>query len=513
MLVHPLRLPLVDRLASGMRNFAGWRLVRLDQRGEPLLEEDRGWTTIARVEVRADDELLGYLAAAPAPGRHAPAAEQQPPNELLSTLAELIGAWIGALRLARDNDDELTTLIELTRLMTSSVDLSRILFIACEAAASAVEARGAALWMLDESRTRLVARALFGFPFDTAQVPPIVLSESPADLEASAGDPVILRSISHDPRCRSWPALLRDGADSGLCVGLRSKEQTLGTLHVFADQGTEFSLHSVRLLMAIAGQVSACIEQSSLRRESQAQRRWTRELAAASEVQAALLPRDLPQIDGFELAVHFQPVRAVGGDLYDFIPFGEKDLGIAIGDASGKSVTGALLMATVRGGLRAYVEDHFHISEVLRRLNLAIHQATFGEYFMTLFYGVLNIPSRELTHASAGHDPPLLIQGGRCVDLIGGGVVLGADPRATYPFTRTRIEPGGVLVFSTDGATELASPTGELFGRLRLRDAAIEAAHRSAEGILESILKRLDEFRGSAPIRDDLTLLVLKAKI
>lgn len=510
---HPLKLAAVDRFADSLFRSTGWALLRYDASGEllvaggPKTGHADATPDTTRVDVLVHGEPVGSLGLGQ-PRDAAPT--QKPPVEVLASFAEILGSWVAALRQARDNDDELSTLIEITRLLTSTVELPRVLAVACEAAVRTVEANAAILWLLDTPKLHLVAKAQFHLSDDLLEAHERPLSSSLVDQEALAGDPVIINSVANDERCHDWPEAIRRREHSALCVGLVGRSAPIGVLHVLADPGTEFTIHSTRLLMAIAGQLAACIEQSMLEKERQARRRLSREFAAASVIQSALLPRSIPRPPGIDIAVHFEPRHDIGGDLYDFIAFREDNLGVAIGDASGKSITGALMMATVRGGLHAYVEDHYHISDILRRLNRAIHDATYGEYFMTLFYGVLNLRTRVFTFTNSGHNPPIWRRQGAVTELVGGGTILGADPQSEYPVSTINLSVGDSLVLYTDGLSESLNEAGEQFGPARIQAAAIGAAAGSAQDILDAILNQAIDFRGDIDPHDDLTLLILK---
>ncbi|MFO0947553.1 MAG: GAF domain-containing SpoIIE family protein phosphatase [Planctomycetota bacterium] len=504
---HPLRLPAIANLSRGLASSTGWGLARFDANGQPLegLPQFPSITACpcSPTGIRSDISacfLGGFLGDDDFPA----------PTSLLVSLAELIGGWIAALELAKDSDNELSSLIEITRLLTSSVDLGRILEIVCEAATRATDARSAVLWLLDESRSRLQVVAAFPRDSRLAELPAIDVEKSPLDLDALGGDPVVVHDLTADARVDAWPSQAWHGSRTAMVVGLIGRDGPLGTMHLYSQDQTEFSVHAFQLLTAIANQAATSIEQSALLDDIRAKERLARELAAASEIQAALLPRAIPTFPGIEFAVHFAPCRDVGGDLYDIIPIDKQNIGLAIGDASGKSVTGALMMAMVRGGLHAYVEDIYHISEIVRRLNRSVHKATSGEHFMTLFYGVLNLANSELTYTNAGHNAPLWFHRGRCSELAGGGIVLGADPHCDYHISRVQLIPGDVMVFYTDGLSEMMSHSDELYQKRRIREAVRPVAKKSAREILDAILHDASQFRGEVPPRDDLTVIVMR---
>jgi serine phosphatase RsbU (regulator of sigma subunit) len=506
---HPLSLPVIKKLARSLLASTDWKLLRFDQQRQPIGPETATTPITALLPITVDGVPVGYLGLAREGDTPVDVAAAE---VLLESLAELINGWLSALQLASNSDNELSSLIEITRLLTSSVNLSRILGIVCEAAARSVEAKSAVLWLMDEDHRRLHARSVHPNEEEAADLPVVAVDESPIDLEALGGDPVVVEDVLGDPRTASWPESIRKNSRSAMVVGLIGRNGPLGTLHVHSNEEMEFSIHAIHLLTAIANQAAACIDQATLEEDIRARERLANEVAAASQIQSALLPRGIPSLEGLELAVHFHPSRDIGGDLYDLIPLAETNLGLAIGDASGKSVTGALMMAMVRGGLHAYVEDVFHITDILSRLNRAVHEVTFGEHFMTLFYGVLNLRSLELTYTNAGHNAPLLFHDGRCTELVGGGLVLGADPDSKYTYSQVKLHPGDIVVFYTDGLSESIDGDGNLFHRDRIRAVVRSLVRRPAQEILDGLLAAAHRFRNDEAPHDDLTAIVLRVK-
>lgn len=234
------------------------------------------------------------------------------------------------------------------------------------------------------------------------------------------------------------------------------------------------------------------------------------ELKRAREIQQALLPNNLPQIAGAQIAGAWQPARQVGGDYFDVIKVDEKRIGICVGDVAGKGITAALLMANLQASFRALAKPDATPAEVCASLNSFLCANTAPGKFVTFFYAVLDSATRTLTYENAGHCPGLLLRAnGETERLEGGGAVLGALPEWTYANYEVALRSGDKLVLVTDGITEAENATLEEFGEEQLLHAAREQ-HGSAIEIQRAIMQRVTGFC-EGNFRDDATVVVLVA--
>ena len=156
------------------------------------------------------------------------------------------------------------------------------------------------------------------------------------------------------------------------------------------------------------------------------------ELTSAHEIQAHLLPTNLPQLPGVQVSGAWQPARAVGGDYFDVLSFDQKRLGLCIADVSGKGMGAALLMANLQAAFRAFATEDRQPGALCQQLNRALCASIAPAKFVTFFYGLLDMPKLTFSYANAGHNPPLLLRGDAVISLDGGGVVLGLFPDAEY---------------------------------------------------------------------------------
>ncbi len=233
------------------------------------------------------------------------------------------------------------------------------------------------------------------------------------------------------------------------------------------------------------------------------------ELRMAQDIQQALLPKNLPQLEGWQISHHYRPAREVGGDFYDFHRLSEGRLGVVVGDATGKGVPAALVMATAHSMLRAVAQNCESPGEVLTRTNDPLVMDIPPNMFVTCFYCILEPKSGRLSYANAGHDLPYLHRGGDAEELRARGMPLGLMPEMSYEEKEIVLQRGESVLFYSDGLVEAHDPKGEMFGFPRLR--SLVAEHGTERSLGDSLLEELWSFTGEGwEQEDDITLLTLR---
>jgi sigma-B regulation protein RsbU (phosphoserine phosphatase) len=242
------------------------------------------------------------------------------------------------------------------------------------------------------------------------------------------------------------------------------------------------------------------------------------ELETARKIQEKLLPHEMPQLAGFEIAGTSIPSKQVGGDYFDFLDMGEGKLGIAIADVSGKGIPAALLMANLQASLHAQTFETEKLADVTARINNLLVRSTDSNMFVTFFYGLLNRGKTTFISTNAGHNPPLLLRHDQTIEYLAkGGLVLGFLPDQKYEQQTTTLHPGDILVLYTDGITEARNPEEEtvekkLFGEDRLVQVVKENISLSAREIQSAILRSVTAHTKNTPQGDDITLVVIKSR-
>lgn len=244
------------------------------------------------------------------------------------------------------------------------------------------------------------------------------------------------------------------------------------------------------------------------------QERMADALRQARRIQASILPRGNPEFAGFEICGRNEPMEAVGGDHFDFIPMTDKIMGLAIADVSGHGLPAALQVRDIYMGLRMGLGRDFKIVRTVERLNQIIHLSTLTSRFVSMVYGELE-SSGNFVYVNCGHPAPFRLSADGSTKLLErGGAVLGPIQDATYERGFVKIRPGDLLVLYTDGIVEATcrGETGELeeFGLDRVIETAREHQSESAAEVVDAIFERLEAYCNGAPAEDDRTLIVVK---
>ncbi|MGI9176004.1 MAG: PP2C family protein-serine/threonine phosphatase [Rhodothermales bacterium] len=232
-------------------------------------------------------------------------------------------------------------------------------------------------------------------------------------------------------------------------------------------------------------------------------------LEQAAEIQRSLLPTRAPQVEGFEIAERSQPAEIVGGDLFDYLHFGEEILGVSIGDASGHGLPAALLVRDVVTGLRMGMEEEMKMVYTFRKLNRVIHRSMLSSRFVSLFYSEVE-RNGNLLYVNAGHPPPLLVRGTDVQELTRTGMILGALSELPLRRAYAYMDPGAVLVLYTDGIFERRNGKKEQFEIDRLKALVVQHQEKPPCALVDLIFDEVFAFGEEKAWEDDATVVVIK---
>ena len=298
-------------------------------------------------------------------------------------------------------------------------------------------------------------------------------------------------------------------------VPLISQGKPLGLVNVATADWQFLTDADLHFLSAVAAHLVVALERAHLYEIAEARRiALENELQVARDVQAGLMPREMPRIPGFDLAGAWHPAREVAGDLYAIFPLAEARWGIVIGDVAGKGTAAALYMAMVHGLILSAVLRHRSPATVLAEVNKSILRQSSSGILVSVFLGILDPKRQTIRYANAGHNPPMLRRASGTIEpLARTGALLGAFEEYPLSDATIMLGPGDAVVMYTDGVTEAwpPHPSREHYGINRLT-AAIAAAPRKAGEILAHVEADLKAFVESAPQADDITLVVVAAQ-
>lgn len=278
-------------------------------------------------------------------------------------------------------------------------------------------------------------------------------------------------------------------------------------------QGAEYTGEEFAVLNTLAAQVAPALRVGQMVQERQTQvreqERIEQELRTAQNIQRAFLPREVPDLPGWQLAPYYLPAREVGGDFYDFLAFEDGRLGLVIGDVTGKGIPAALVMTATRTMLRTAAQEKASPGEVLARVNDLLCPDMEAGMFATCFYALLDPASGQLRYANAGHEPPYRHSEGSAAELWATGMPLGMMPGTQYEEYETILSPGESLLFYSDGLVEAHNPAREMFGFPRLM--ACIGEHPGGPELIAFLMEKLALFTGSNwEQEDDVTMMALR---
>jgi phosphoserine phosphatase RsbU/P len=224
-----------------------------------------------------------------------------------------------------------------------------------------------------------------------------------------------------------------------------------------------------------------------------------------------LFPQIVPSIPGIELAGYCRPALGVGGDYYDYFALPDGDLGIAVGDVSGKGIPAALLMASLRASLRAQtMRGERDLAALMENVNTLGYESSAVNKYATFFYGQYSPASRLLRYVNAGHEPPIVFRGSELIRLETGGTVVGLLPGARYEQGAIEIAPGDMLVAFTDGISEAMNPADEEWGVENLIACVQERDGIVCGDLIQQVMASADSFAAGAKQHDYMTIVVVR---
>jgi phosphoserine phosphatase RsbU/P len=334
-------------------------------------------------------------------------------------------------------------------------------------------------------------------------------SEGIVGAAATLKEPVLVPDVTVDPRY----VMVNPETRSELAIPMMHQGKVIGVLDLESPIPNYFTEDHVQTLSILAANLAVSLENARLYEQlAKEEARLERDLQAAKRIQGALL-RPVPTEDyGVDLAARYLSAREVCGDLYDLLRYGPQQLGIALGDVSGKGTAAALYGAVAIGIMRSLAPQKLQPAEMLKQMNQLVGERRIEGRFMTACFATWQKGRQKLRVANAGQSQPLLYKDHRCGKIELTGFPLGIYEDVTYDEWGVTLEPGNILVFHSDGITETTSSEGQFFGTTRLRELIEKHHDLTAAELADKILSDVDWFSSSAPLSDDRTLVVMKVR-
>ena len=401
-------------------------------------------------------------------------------------------------------------ILEVTRKLAAPFDLDTMLSEVVNASREVLDADRATVFLFDEQNDELVVRV--GTGLEQIRIP--------AD-KGIVGESAQTRQIINVPDCYADPRFNRaidkqTGYRSRcmLTIPLIGYEDSLvGVLQILNKNEGVFDENDEFVAQALAAQAAVVLHRAKITEQIIASERLDREISVARDVQMGTLPKDMPQIEGYEFGGAFSPTDQTGGDLYDFIPLGPDRLFMLMGDATGHGIGPALSATQVRAMLRVALRLQSSLDDAFIHINDQLCEDLPDDRFVTGFFGLLDAATHSVRFHSGGQGPIMHFQ----ADM----GEYDWHPATTFPLGYmphteldaphiAMLEPGDVLGLISDGIYEYENEEGAQFGRrgvMRVLDANPDA---SAQQLVDLIMDAAREHGGSAPQADDITIVLAR---
>ncbi|MCK4511311.1 SpoIIE family protein phosphatase [bacterium] len=329
-------------------------------------------------------------------------------------------------------------------------------------------------------------------------------------LEQRSG--LLTSNAQQDPRFQQQQSIVSQGIRSAMAAPLFDNEKVIGILYAdTTDPASWYNRDELRTFTTLANLIGVKITQARLAEAEEEGRRLAREVQAAKDILAYILPTDLSCALGYEMATYHEPCLEVGGDLYDVKCLEDGRVLFLTGDVAGKGLGAALLVSNIMPIISVLIDGTKDLTELVARLNRQIFLSTDPIHYATLFLGVLHPSTGEVDYVNAGHNPPYLLTPGCEIEEIAAtGTPIGMLESAPFTCGHLTVTPGGMLFLFSDGIPEAQNENGDFYEDYRLRDILCHERDNSAEEIVASVKADLNRFVGDASPTDDITMLLLK---
>ena len=433
-------------------------------------------------------------------------------SRLLTLVASRMAAGIENARLYTRTIKQsriLLLLNEIARELTSILNLDELLGRIAELMRRLIDYQMFSILLLDATGEKLQHRFSLRFNENIQLKHEIPLGRGLIGYAAETKQAVLVPDVTKDARYIEANPETR----SELVVPLIYKDKVIGVLDLEHTRRGFFTDDHKRTVTTLAAQIAIAIENARLYEQvARQERRLERDLALARELQMRLLPHARPKLGHLDVAAKFVPARAIGGDLYDFIPYSMSRVGIVIGDVSGKGAPAAIYAALVSGILRSHAPIEPMPAEMLSAVNLSLAERRIEAQFVSLIYAVWDDENRTLTVANSGLPRPIYVHGGKNEVVEATGLPLGLFDEADYDEFKFRMKPGDMFVFFSDGMLDARSRSGEMFGRRRVEEIVASCAAKSADCVVDSLFTAVAEHSAGVETFDDQTVVAIKVR-
>jgi sigma-B regulation protein RsbU (phosphoserine phosphatase) len=433
------------------------------------------------------------------------------------THAPNIPSLQGEVERLKSRTDDLSSLIEVSRIINSTLDLDQVLGLAMEKAQMVMRAQSSSIMLINEKTNLLECEVALGEVKDEVRKTiHLAKGQGLSGWVWEQQKPVIVADVSKDSRFYS-------GIDqhtgfkthSILAAPLMAKDKIIGVAEVINRiDRKEFTEEDLNLFTTFCDQVALAIDNARMHRLAIEQERMRQQLESAQVIQQSFLPQFLPHStdERYQIAAQYIPTISVGGDFYDAVELDHNQIGLLIGDVSGKGIPAALFMARLMSDFHFFAQQHNEPEQLLSLLNETLVERSRQGMFVTLQYAVIDTLTGEVTLSNGGHLPTIHVSAKDSSShllLVDEGAPLGIARDLSFDAKKVTLQPGDSLLFYTDGIIESQNQNREQFSLERLL-ACVCRKWKNPQQMIEQVIKELTAFSLNMPQHDDITALAFR---
>lgn len=415
---------------------------------------------------------------------------------------------IKVMRISEQIGHEISSLLDLDLLLQEIARLSRMV----------IDYQTFGIFLVDRKKGEFLPHITVGYDKDDLLRNPLRLDQGLRGEVLRLGRPFIANDVQNDPMHVQPKMEIDDLVRSQMYIPLTTKNKVVGIVVVGNVKKNYYTSRHLRIASGMATQIAIALENARVFEEvAESEEKLRAEFDIARGMQLSMLPDCCPQIAGFEVQAKSRPAEQVGGDFYDFIPLDGDRWGIVIGDVSGYSISGALVMASAREVMRIFADMNREPEEVMVNANARLKKDLTPHMFVALLYGVLDPHEKTFTFCNAALVEPVLVSNGRArfISSSGSRLPLGKLIDGAYEPRTVKMKPDDTLVLATDGTIEVYDADKQPFGFNRFLKTLRAAASGSEENVgvdlISAVFGELNNFLGHDSFQDDVTILTIRS--
>ncbi len=481
--------------------------VEREPRFEGKLDSQFGTRTrsLIAVPMRRHDRLSGLIEAL----RERPEPFDRSDLDFMSAAAdELAVAIENGLLVRRLQDDvrERELLLDAARAVSSTLDADEVMSRLLTTLDKVVPYDAVGVYLLERKSGAFMDVQHRGYPPGVSELLSARSGTGITGWAAKNKQSVNVGDVRSDARYIE----ARPSSRSEVAVPIIRSDDVIGVITVESDACDAYDDRQVVLLEIFAEHVASALTNARLHERERERARLDYDIELARQIQIAALPAGRLCGENFEVVGVNEASDVVGGDYFDYFERADGQVGVALADVSGHGLSASFLMSAVRSGVRLTVDSTRTPAVLMTRLARLLYESTPANQFVATVLSRLDPRTGKLVYCNGGHIPPVRIGSDGEEDLQSCGFILGAFPDSKYEDREMQLASGDVVVFYTDGLTELSNDRGEEFGIERLVEVVRAQRDQPLDRIIEEVRKAARSFRGAVPRDDDVTLMLLR---